>query len=311
MEYFAQMPDGKYWMWVAFSIAGAVAGFYFAFRNLSRARIIEDTPTAKVRSAHQGYVELAGEAQPLDNAPLLSPLTKSDCCWYRYIIERHCGKNNWNTLEKESSDTPFILRDETGDCIIDPEGAEISPTDRSVWYGRTRHPENRNPPRKRLDAGNGLNINASIVRGNYRYTEERIYTSDSLYAIGLFKSLDDMDHQRNRQQMTRELLRDWKKDTASLLANFDTNKDGKIDVDEWDRARAAAKAQAETVHKEQMKTQILHTLSKTTSRRRPYLISSLPQFNLVRRYRLLATFSIAGFFIAGSLAASMLASQFL
>jgi len=311
MEYFAHMPEGKYWVWLAFSTMGATAGFYFAFRNLGRARIIEDTPTAKVRSAHQGYVELAGDAQPLDNTPLFSPLTQSACCWYRYSIERHCGKNNWNTVEKEFSSTPFILRDETGDCIIDPEGAEISPTDRSIWYGRTRHPEDRNPPRKRLDSGNGLNIHGSIIRGNYRYTEERIYPNDSLYALGLFKSLDDIDHQHTQRQMLRELLREWKQDTAGLLARFDTNKDGKIDIDEWDRARAAAAEQSKAVHKEQLKTQILHTLSKTASSRRPYLISSLPQFNLVRRYRLLATLSIAGFFIAGSLATWMLASRFI
>jgi len=311
MEYFAQMPEGTYWIWMVFALMGAIAGFYYAFRNLSRARIIEDTPTAKVRSAHQGYVELAGEAQPLDNTPLFSPLTQSQCCWYRYTIERHCGDNDWKTLEKEFSSNPFILRDETGDCIIDPEGAEINPTDRSVWYGRTRQPEDRNPTRKRLDSGNGLNINASIVRGKYRYTEERIYPDDSLYAIGLFKSLDDVDHQQNRRLMTRELLCEWKQDTATLLARFDTNKDGKIDVEEWDKARASAKAQTATEHKEQLKTQILHTLSKTASKRRPFIISSLPQFNLVNRYRLLAKLSIAGFFISGSLVAVMLTSRLL
>ena len=50
---------------------------------------------------------------------------------------------------------------------------------------------------------------------------------------------------------------------------------------------------------EQLDYQVLHTLSRTSSARRPFLLSSLPQFNLVRRYRVLALASLAGFFAGG------------
>ena len=111
--------------------------------------------------------------------------------------------------------------------------------------------------------------------------------------------------------MTGALLREWKRDTADLLARFDTNKDGQIDAEEWDRAREAAATQTKQEHQEQLKGQVLHTMSNTASHRRPYMLSSLPQFNLVRRYRLLATGSIAAFFIAGSLATWMLTGRFM
>ena len=52
-------------------------------------------------------------------------------------------------------------------------------------------------------------------------------------------------------------------------------------------------------------------MRKTNSHRHPYMLSSLPQFNLVRRYRLLATGSIAAFFIAGSLATWMITGRFM
>jgi hypothetical protein len=307
-EYFSQMPADDFWPWAIASLAACIGGFYFAFRNLTRARIIEDTPTAKIRSAHQGYVELTGHAESMDGTPIISPLTKSECCWYRYQIERKSGKN-WKTLETETSDNLFLLRDETGACIIDPEGAEVNPTDRSIWYGHSREPSNRNPPRKRMDEGNAFTLHASMTVGSYRFTEERIYPNDSLYAIGLFKTLDDVDHHHTRQEMTRELLREWKQDTAKLLANFDQNKDGRIDPEEWDRARHTAATRVQKEHQEQLKTQTLHTLSKTTSDRRPYLLSSTPQFALVRKYRLWAGGAIVLFFAGGAMATVMLTAR--
>src|SRR5574340_130547 len=44
-----------------------------------RTRAVADTPTSKVASAAQGYVELIGEGRPLGGAPLLSPLTQLPC----------------------------------------------------------------------------------------------------------------------------------------------------------------------------------------------------------------------------------------
>jgi hypothetical protein len=309
-EYFAQMPADDFWPWAIASLAACIAGFYFAFRNLTRARIIEDTPTAKIRSAHQGYVELTGQAEAMDGTPIIAPLTGSECCWYRYHIERKSGKN-WKTLERETSDGLFLVRDETGACVIDPEGAEVSPTDRSIWYGHSREPSDRNPPRKRMDEGHTFTMHASFTMGSYRYTEERIYPDDPLYAIGLFKTLDDIDHHRTQQEMTRELLREWKQDTAALLANFDSNKDGQIDPEEWDKARHQAAAMAKREHQEQLKTQTLHTMSKTQSSRRPYLLSSTPQFNLVRKYRMWAILALVGFFGGGAMATAMLTARFI
>lgn len=299
-----------FWLWTIAATVASLVGLYFALRNLIRARIIEDTPTAKIRSAYQGYVELAGQAQLLDGVPIISPLTGSQCCWYRYTIEANESKD-WRTVEHGLSDNLYLLRDETGECIIDPEGAEVSPTDRSVWYGHNQKPEERNPRRFRLNQGSGLKLIASPVRGRYRYTEECIYPGDRLYVIGLFKTLGDVEHQQERQQMVRERLAEWKQDAADLLARFDTNKDGEIDIEEWEQARTAAKTEVKHAHHEQLQKRVLNTMSQTGSSRHPYLLSSLPQFNLVRRYRLLAGGSVTGFFIAGSLATWMLVSRFM
>ena len=57
-----QMAPGGFWSLLSVLSALALLALYFAFRNLHRARLIEDTPTSRIRSAHQGYVELIGEA---------------------------------------------------------------------------------------------------------------------------------------------------------------------------------------------------------------------------------------------------------
>jgi hypothetical protein len=33
-----------------------------------------------------------------------------------------------------ASGTPFFVRDSTGVCTVHPDGAEVTPTDKSQWY---------------------------------------------------------------------------------------------------------------------------------------------------------------------------------
>ena len=67
----------------------AVAGGgWFALRWLHVARMIEDTPTSRIRSAAQGYVELGGRCRALDGTQNLAPLTQRPCVWWRCRIQQ-------------------------------------------------------------------------------------------------------------------------------------------------------------------------------------------------------------------------------
>ena len=57
----------------------ALFALYLGFFGLIRVRRIEDVPTARVRSAPQGYVELIGTAHTLDGEPIIAPLSKKNC----------------------------------------------------------------------------------------------------------------------------------------------------------------------------------------------------------------------------------------
>ncbi len=298
--------EPPYLFWGLVALGLCAGGFYFAFRSWARARVIEDTPTAKIRSAPQGYVELAGRAALMEGEPVLAPLTGSKCCWYRFKIERRGHRNSWKKVDGGASDKLFLLRDETGECIVDPEGAEVTPGERDFWYGVSRHPSHRPSGASRPASGSfrerwGLAdlLHVSVVSGRYRYTEERIRMGDPLYALGHFKTLGELDHRRGRSEAAGALLREWKADRQVLLERFDADRDGKIDLQEWEQARSAAQAQAAREHSERLEHQVLHTLRRTTSGRRPFLLSSLQQFNLVRRYRFIALASLAGFFAGG------------
>lgn len=318
------MGTAQYWIFLVILTAITVACFYAVFKFLRRARLIEDTPTAKIRSAAQGYIELSGTVLPDKENRVIAPLTDSACCWYRYEIEKKSDKN-WRTVEKGSSDKPFLVEDETGQCIILPEGAEVTPSDQSVWYGSSRQPEDRNPPRKAIKASvGGLRIKVDsgfngFSKGGfrlgslftqYRYTEERIYEGDLLYALGHFRSLDEMDHQKSRSQITSEILRFWKKDQKRMLERFDQDADGRIDAGEYDVARQAASRIAQEKHADQMQDQVIHTLSKYPGKGFPFLISTLPEFDLAKRYRVWSSVLLVIFFLSGSGAMLMLSARF-
>jgi hypothetical protein len=214
-------------------------------------------------------------------------------------------------MDQGISDHLFHLDDGTGQCIIDPDGAKVTASRKDVWHGTSGLPtpyfEKKLSSNWKLllNLDQSANIGISLGAG-YRYTETRIHDGDHLHCMGLFKTLDEVDHIQQRSEITRELLREWKKDRSSLAFEFDRNRDGKIDQQEWENVRQKAENQAQTEHQELFQGSILHTLSDTGSRSHPFMLSTLAEFDLVRRCRRFSFLSIVAFCAAGSLAAWML-----
>ena len=82
------MADDEFWFWLLTLAVAVIGGGAAALRWLRVARLIEDTPTSRVRSAAQGYVELAGRGLPLDGTKNPAPLTQRPCVWWRYRISK-------------------------------------------------------------------------------------------------------------------------------------------------------------------------------------------------------------------------------
>lgn len=278
-------------------------GFFTGFHCVRRARLIEDVPTAKVRSAHQGYLELEGKVIRMPDIKLVAPLSKRECCWYRYSIST-TGKNS-SVIESGSSDAYFQLEDDTGRCLIDPDQAEVTSLHTTGWYGNTRYPEEVTPPVETPKSFFGF----QVVTGSYHYQEEYLLEDDPLYAIGYFQSFDDSIRKENEARLTREILGEWKQNQATLLARFDRNYDGNIDAKEWEHAQRVAARKASERAAEFLETHS-HKLSRSPIRDQRYLLSNIPQSVLVDRYRQRSWVSFTLFFYSGVISAIVVAKYF-
>ncbi|MHB0920891.1 MAG: GIDE domain-containing protein [Thiomonas delicata] len=284
-------PEG-----IAVLLAVAAVGGVQFFRLQRRRRLMEDMPTARIRSAAQGYVELIGQALPPD-VPLRAPLTGSLCAWYRFRVERckgEGGNSGWEVEQQGVSDAQFWLDDGSGRCIVDPEGAEVRARDKRTWVGAAPQfvPES---PGAALWSGDA----------EHRYTEELILPGDRLYALGQFESLDPL--QASPQDDLRERVIALKTDPRQRAA-FDTNRDGELDAAEFAQLRADAKAQVEQARREQAARPQTHVLRKPTGRR-IFLLSTLPPDGLSGTLRRQAWAWLAAGLVALGLLAAVVSGR--
>jgi len=184
-------------MWIWYVAVPLWSGLFicagvWAFRSgLAKMRHAQDTPTSKIRSAAQGYVELKGVLKQEEGQPLLqAALTGTQCLWWSYSIQQYEPKQNknsgasfgsngeWRTIESDSSKNGLCFADDTGQCRINPKGADISAHETKSWEGRT--PDPRQP-----DQRNAL---SKLFSSRYRYIESVLLLGRELYALGDFKS---------------------------------------------------------------------------------------------------------------------------
>jgi len=264
-------------VWPFALVAMAVVSFFAWVANHRRYRQIHDLPTSKVASAAQGYVELFGRSELLPGEPVRSRLSSSQCCWYRFEVEEKNSKNEWRTVDSGSSAEHFLLVDDTGQCVISPEGAEVLSQDHKCW-----------------------------TEGNHRYNEWLLLEKCELYAIGAFSTRSTQAAAQDERADVSALLSDWKEDSPSLLARFDLNKDGKIDMKEWELARLQAQREVRKHNAESQARGVegVHLLKRPDDGRLFLLANELPD-KIGSRYRFWAWLHLAIFLGAGSAALIM------
>jgi hypothetical protein len=272
-------------LWIAFEaetaevwpyalMAMAVVSFLAWAANYRRYRQIHDLPTSRIASAAQGYVELLGRAQGRAGEPLLSHLSRVPCCWYHYSVSRKDSSNKWKHVESGTSDDDFLIVDDTGACVISPPGAEVLTHDHKSWS-----------------------------EGSYRYEESFLLPASVLYAIGEFNTVrGDSPVRAARDEIADvgALVAEWKRDQARLQERFDLNRDGMIDMKEWELARVEARREVRRRQGESRAVEGLHTLSRPRDGRLFLLANDMPDA-LGARYRFWSWVHLAIFFGAGAL----------
>jgi hypothetical protein len=244
------------WLWCLGSMA--IISLFAWYSTLYRLRAISGTPTSRIGSAAQGYVELNGRGKVYDT-PILSMYTFLPCLWCRYKLERRNSDNKgWHTEESGENSAPFLIDDGTGKCVIDPQGAEIL----------TRHMD-------------------SWTKGDYRYTEWKLLDIDNIYALGEFKTIGGSNTTLTQDEFVKQVLSEWKMDNTDLLKRFDLDNNGVLDMQEWMLARSAAKREAEKRLNEVLAEPDINFMLQPSDGRL-FLISNLDQDNLALRYKLWA-----------------------
>lgn len=237
--------------------------------NFRRSRAVADTPTSRVASAPQGYVELFGTAKLHPGFKLQSPVSMRPCVWYRYCIEEKQGKD-WRQIGAGISSDTFLLHDATGEAIIDPDNAEIYTTDRRTWY-----------------------------EGNRRYSEWLLVPQGPLYAIGEFATRGGAATAFDPQHDLDVLLREWKTDKLELLRKFDLDRNGEIDMKEWQLARQAARREVAKQHRQIRAQPGVHIVHKPADDRL-FLLANLNPDRVARRYGFWTLFQLVTAIAAGA-----------
>ena len=264
---------------LAFSGAACVGGAWWCLQRLTQLRFLLDTPTSKVRSAAQGYTELYGVLREMPQGQLQGPLTGKPCIWWRFKIEEHRSdgkRSRWSAVESGSSEAWLVLADATGECLINPLGAEIRPASREVWNGNLRHP---------LRIVKSGFLHGLLTSGRrYRYTEERLHAGEPLYAIGDFRTSGGGQQGFDQHSAQAAVIREWKTDFKGLLQRFDADSSGQLDDTEWQRVRQAAEVEAQQRHRQTGLAPAQHELHKPREAQ-PFILSSKGEDELAKGFR--------------------------
>ncbi len=254
----------------AFSLALVGATSLFAWNaNFRRSRVISDTPTSRVASAPQGYVELYGKAKLHPGYNTISPASRRPCVWFWYQVEQKVG-DKWERVEGGMSSDTFLLDDGSGQVVIDPDYAEIITRDRRSWR-----------------------------EGTLRYKEWLLTPGNNLYALGELRTEGGGATQVDTTGDLNALLAQWKANEPALLKRFDLDADGQIDLKEWDLARRAALREVRKDQQEVLSQPGVSIMRKPRDGRLFLLADRNPQ-QMARRYGLWTLIQLVIALVAGA-----------
>jgi hypothetical protein len=276
-----QLPKEAYLSILALLLFIALLSLFQNYRNLLKARTIEDTPASKIRSTSQGYAEVTGKQYPLRNHEIIAPLSLRPCTWYRYEVYRKNNKNSWYVVSEGASLDHFIIKDPTGFCVVDPAGADIHPNTQDSWYGFSANPEGKSKYRILLILG--------FIFGGYQYKESRMEIGSSIYALGNFTTIRAGEGNLTQEALEKQaesLVKNWEKDYDALMRKFDLNKDGKLTPEENLKIQKTAELEIREKYASKNHDTMMNVLSnKGLTARQPFIISNFTQQELAKKYR--------------------------
>jgi len=249
-----------------------VSSFLFWLAAFQRKRAIEDVPTSTVAAAAQGYVELRGTAEAAPGHSLRGRLTGAPCIWCQFVMKEINSQGEYEETEVGSLGVPFLLRDKTGECLVNAGQAEVVCNRCQQWNEDGRVCE-----------------------------EWSIRVGDPIYAVGFFLT-GGTDAESHLDMKVAYQLASEQRNPAAFAARYDTNRDGKVDLREVAVAREAKRREEER----RLVNQGGVNLLGLSPDGRPFLVVSAGQERISTHYVFLAAVHLGVFFISLGMLALLL-----
>lgn len=173
----------------------------------------------------------------------------------------------WFSTHNQTSDQAFLVNDEFGSCTIDPRRAEI------------------------------------ITPLHYRSQKSfrAIFPGQTVYVLGQLTTISGHKTDLQKREAVLGLLGSWKKDQHEMLRRFDQNGDGKIDSQELLVARDAAEHTVDDHLDYEYKQAATHLVDNPKDGR-PFILSSIPLDDLLKRYSMMMLGHLVAWPVFGALA---------
>jgi len=197
--------------------------FFRGYKNLRKKRLIEDTPTSKIRSIAMGFVEVCGKALPWKKL-ITSPFKqeKGVCCFYAFG-RYHKGK--WIKMHSGVIGKSFYIKDDTGKVLVDLKNVKLGIPYESECNLKD---DEKQPPelKKLIDSNKLVKSLKNMPFSSGSYKEFTIKKGDVLYVMG---NADDNPHKKEATAVKgREDIMIQKGDEPFYISNkkeFDISKE--------------------------------------------------------------------------------------
>ena len=203
-------------IWQMLLLATIFISAFAGLFNYLRLLKISEAPISTIAAAAQGYIELQGVAS--SEKPLKTPYHGIPCVWYRAWVFANAADDETidlmgtRLLDYSESELIFTLTDSTGNCSVNPIGAEVKHFKARTWR-----------------------------KNDHRYVEEYLPAGKQLYVLGQLDTRHDVINEAAINQKLGNKLAKLKANKQQLLNRYDHDRDGKISLEEWDKARFDAR----------------------------------------------------------------------
>jgi hypothetical protein len=160
------------------ALIGGPILFFQGFRDLRRKRLMENTPTARIRSMAMGLAEINGRI--IARSGVTAPFSGQPCAYWQVDISTPAPRNSWDIVHRATSGNTFFLRDETGLALVYPHDAECK-----INFGISEVCGGMSLPPCYADYLKTLGPEHHLWRaGNLRFRERTLEEGQRIYVLG-------------------------------------------------------------------------------------------------------------------------------